>query len=744
MMKMQMMMRNVCRGRASGKFGVQTGLAILFSCCLFLAMVRPIGAQSAAEEILEAGDVLTITVLNHPEFTGDVTVATNGKIQLPLVGGINASGTSASQLTAAVRKALLAELRDPQVTIAMKQAHIRRVFVLGAVTKPGVVEVRSGWRVTEVLAAAGGLVARTELTEATLNRAKQKPIVLDLVRIMADGNDPANLLVQTEDVLRVASRTVQVNVAGQVLRPGAYDVSIGNGVIEAIAIAGGPTPRAATSQITIKHIDGSTVAVDLIKAMQPGQIALNIPLKNGDVVVVPEARARVTVRGAVEKPGYIDIPDGQTLQVTEALALAGGHTLQAALSQVTVTRLDGKSVLVNLYKAIILGQRENNLQLQDGDLVVVPESRARVTVRGEVQKPGVVELPDGQSLYLSEALALVGGATDKAALFRATVEHENGTKVPVDLYQVVVRGDKKNNMLLSPGDIISVPAAEGITVLGSVKNPGTLRIVSGSAFLSEVLAQAGGLAIKPELARIGVSRTVAGKMQVFNPDPLLLINGRDPAQNSLLQDGDLVTVSEAQSQIIFISGQVQKPGAYELKDGDSLPELITQAGGPTPLAALMKISVKHKDGTVQTVNALEALRDGKKLDFVLSAGAFVVVPQNLRSVTVLGAVNKQGTFVIPEDKPLTLADALSQAGGTREKAKVSEIGLFDRDATSSNGKTLNRKVVAINQVSNGQLVLNQPLEDGVIVYVPEGKLTQSAWQMLTSGISSLALFGRLF
>jgi protein involved in polysaccharide export with SLBB domain len=714
----------------------------LFLC--ILSAFSPLRAQSATDDLLMAEDVLTVTVLDHPEFSGDVTVATNGKIQLPLAGAIVASGKTVNQVAADIRKALLRELRNPQVTVALKQAHTRRVVVSGAVTKPGIYDIRPGWRITEVLAAAGGLTVRTELAAATLNRAKQKTITLDLPRLLANGNDQANLRVKAEDVLHVAARTVPISVAGQVKNPGNYEVPIDNGVIEAIAVAGGAMPRAATTQITIKHRDGTTTPVNLVKAMEPGQIKLNVPLKSGDVVVVPESRAQVTVRGAVTKPGFVEIPDGQTLNVTEAVALAGGQTEQAALSQAVVTRIDGTIVPVDLFKAIVLGQNANNLPLKDGDVVVVPESRARVTVRGAVARPGFLEIPDGQTLQVTEALAQVGGVTDQAALFKATVTHEDGASEPVDLFKILVRGERQGNLTLKPGDIITVPEAAGITVLGEVQKPGTVRVEAGSAPLTEVLAQAGSLKIKPEDARIGITRIIGGKSQVINVDALRLINGRDASQNALLQDGDSVTVSAIESQTVYISGQVQRPGTYAIKEGDSVPELITQAGGATPEAALTRVTITERDGNLQTVDALGAIRDGKKMNVPLSAGAIVIVPTNQRTVTVLGAVNKQGTYVIPEDKPLTLADALSQAGGTRQLAKVSEIGIFDRNATGPDGKTLKRKVVAINQVSNGQLVLNQPLEEGAIVYVPEGKLSQSAWQKLTSGLSAFSLLGRVF
>lgn len=711
-----------------------------------LSAFSPLRAQTPVEELLMPEDVLTVTVLDHPEFSGDVTVATNGKIQLPLVGAVVASGKTVNQVAAAISKALLRELRNPQVTVALKQAHARRVVVSGAVTKPGIYDVKPGWRITEALAAAGGLAVRPELAAATLNRAKQKPITLDLPKLLANGNDPANVKVRAEDVLHIAARTVPISVAGQVKNPGNYEIPIDNGVIEAIAVAGGTMPRAATTQITVKHRDGTTTPVNLVKAMEPGQIKLNIPLQSGDVVVVPESRAQVTVRGAVLKPGFVEIPDGQTLNVTEAIALAGGQTEQAALSQAVITRLDGTIVPVDLFKAIVLGQNANNLPLKDGDVVVVPESRARVTMRGAVAKPGFLEIPDGQTLQVTEALAQVGGVTDQAALFKATVTHEDGTNEPIDLFKIMVRGERQGNLTLKPGDVITVPEAAGITVLGEVQKPGTMRVEAGSAPLTEVLAQAGSLKIKPEVARIGITRTIAGKTQVISVDPARLINGRDASQNALLQDGDLVTVSAIESQMVYINGQVKLPGAYEIKEGDSVPELIARAGGTTPEAALTRISITQRDGNTQVVDALEAVRDGKKMDFPLREGAMVVVPENKRKILVLGAVNKQGSYTIPENEQLTLGEALGLAGGPRERAKVMEIGIYKQEGQEGtpNAKVSKPQILALNQMQNGQLALNRPLEEGTIVYVPEGKQSLSTWQRITSSLSSVAALGIAF
>ena len=74
-------------------------------------------------------------------------------------------------------------------------------------------------------------------------------------------------------MLSLAERTQQVSVAGQVLKPGTYEMALGGGVVEAVALAGGVTPKASLREVVIKRADGTSVAVDLFDSMVHGKLA---------------------------------------------------------------------------------------------------------------------------------------------------------------------------------------------------------------------------------------------------------------------------------------------------------------------------------------------------------------------------------------------------------------------------------------------------------------------------------------
>jgi protein involved in polysaccharide export with SLBB domain len=618
---------------------------------------------------LGVGDQISVTVLRHPEMSAEqITVSPTGRINLPVAGEVVAAGKTLSQLDNEITRRLRVRLLRPEVTVTLRQARPRQVFVLGAVSKAGTYELRPGWRVSEALTLAGGLTAKPELTAVTLSRANRKAVSLNLLAILNNSNSAENRILQPGDTLRFSERTMQISVTGSVQRGGPYEVPIGSRVLSALALAGGASANAALSKTVIRRIDGSNIAIDLHKATVLGDKTQDVALRPGDVIDIPESIARVTVLGAVVKPGFVDIRDGDIVRVAESVALAGG-------------------------------------------------------------------------------------AGSRAALTRAVVQRADGSTTATDLYKILVQGDQTGNIPLAPGDVVVIPESRGITVLGAVLKPGTFNVEEGSQpRVSDLLALAGGLSIPPETARITIARSAVASARDSNAavtstssiattsasttssvDAVSLLELRDLNQNERVQDGDLITVSAQKSQTVFVSGEVKTPGAFEIKEGDGLSELIARAGGATPLAALKKVSVVERDGTVQVVDIVAATRDGaQKLNFPLKEGDYVVVPKNEALVLVMPAVQQPGYYPVPEDKPLTVGEAIALAGGPKDRAKLKEVAVLRQTPTG-----VQRRVLSLDKTYNGQLGVNTTLLAGDVVYVPEGRTTPSAFENITRALSVL-------
>ena len=724
------------------KFLRPISLCWALCCTLSLALSVVASAQPAAYK-LGAGDVLAVIVDKHPEFSVEqVTVTPAGMINLPVAGAVRVTGKTLEQLKNEITRGLKKRLLHPRVTVTLVTARPQQVFVLGPVGKPGTYDIQPGWRISEVLAAAGDLTVRPALTQAVLSRPNGKDTPVNLGSILNNSNSAANLMLQPGDRLLITERTLRVNVNGQVKKSGEFSVPLGSSAVDALSFAEGALPDAALSKATIRRTSGVVETVNLFKAATLGDKSADVELREGDVLSIPKSDARVSVRGSVLKPGDLPIEDGRTLTVAQAVAQAGNYTDNAALTRATLQRADGTIISINLYDMLVKGDASGNIPLKLGDVLSIPEANEAVTVLGAVVRPGIFPIPDGQTLSVAEAVAQAGSYSEKAALTKATVRRdENGKAVvlPVDLYSVIVRGQQQNDLTLQSGDVVVVPESKGITVLGSVIRAGSFYLDEGAEpRLAKALANAGDLEgdLRPEEVRIQITRSLAGgKQTVLSVDPVKLFNHSDPAQNALLQDGDLITVSPIEKRTVLISGEVEKPGAYELKEGESVPQLIARAGGAKKDAALKEVSVTQGDQT-ETLDTLNAVRRGEQLDYPLQSGAIVVVPENKSKVMVMQAVRNPGSYAIPENEVFTLGDAFDAAGGTLPLAKKAIIA-----RQNANGQVETKEVSFKPGDNKEGLFANIPLQAGDLVFVPDGKQSSSILNSVLGPV--LSVFGLL-
>jgi len=169
-----------------------------------------------------------------------------------------------------------------------------------------------------------------------------------------------------------------VYLVGQVKIPGAYEFRTGWTVMEAIAQAGGLTPKAALRKaVLIRRAASQTQPLDLERIVLQGDQSANVSLQPGDVILVPEFLNRVLVWGAVRSPGPYDLNEGA--RVLDALLAAGGPDVKAAVESVGIIRqtADGKRVVaatVNLTRILKHADESQNVLLQHADIVYVPVS----------------------------------------------------------------------------------------------------------------------------------------------------------------------------------------------------------------------------------------------------------------------------------------------------------------------------------------------------------------------------------
>jgi polysaccharide biosynthesis/export protein len=275
-----------------------------------------LSASAIAEQppyVLGPGDVVEVVVFGNPEVSRTVTVRPDGMISLPLVGEVEAAGLTPEQLREKITPLIAAFVRQPRVTVIVREFRRIRVSVLGQVSHPGVFELSQGAAVLDALAAAAGLTPDAGLGEARIIRGSDPPTIIDLEQLLLQGNLSFNLPLESGDTLFVLDdSSARVYVLGQVTHPGVVPLRGALTALQALTISGGPTTRALLSNAqVIRRGSPSPVApqtvpvnttvvarqegppikvmpVDLAKVILDGDIARDILLRRGDILYVPE------------------------------------------------------------------------------------------------------------------------------------------------------------------------------------------------------------------------------------------------------------------------------------------------------------------------------------------------------------------------------------------------------------------------------------------------------------------------
>jgi polysaccharide biosynthesis/export protein len=256
----------------------------------------------------------------------------------------------------------------------------------------------------------------------------------------------------------------RVSVFGAVKSPGVFELKEQCTVTEMLATAGGPTPVADLRRVTITRADGiKRLVVDLARATRTGEVAENVALEPGDLIILPEgAPQTVLVLGEVAKPGSYDL-QGE-MRLMDALSMAGGPTTKADLQRVTLTRAgQQKEEVFNLQELLTKGQQASlaaNVVLQPGDTVVLPESERKYYVLGEVSKADAYPLKEADRLL--DAITAAGGSTHEADLGKVMLirRDEKGQPVArkIDVKRMMSKGEMGLNEALQQGDVLFIPS----------------------------------------------------------------------------------------------------------------------------------------------------------------------------------------------------------------------------------------------------------------------------------------------
>ena len=395
---------------------------------------------------------------------------------------------------------------------------------------------------------------------------------------------------------------------------------------------------------------------------------------------------QVNLMGEVAVPGTYYLSSLSNLY--HALYRAGGVSDLGSLRDIQLVRKGKKVASVDVYDFIMNGKTPDNINLEEGDIIVVPAYARLVEVAGNVKRPMTYELRDGETV--ASLLDYAGGFSGNAYKENVRVVRQNGKE-----YQVyTVDAPDYASFVLEDGDELTVGQildryANRIEVKGAVYRPGIYQLGNGVSTVSQLIAKADGLKGDAFTNRALIHREREDlTLEVISVDVKGILNGT--AADIELQKNDVLYIPSIHdlSDIgdITVEGEVARPGAFVFADNTTLEDAIMMAGGLLESASTVKIDVtrriKDASSTSQSENIAEmftfSFKDGYVLDgepgFVLQPYDYIYVRRSPSyteqiSVEVRGEVVFPGTYNISR-RTERLSDVIAKAGGINQWAYV--------------------------------------------------------------------------
>jgi polysaccharide export outer membrane protein len=447
-----------------------------------------------------------------------------------------------------------------------------------------------------------------------------------------------------------------VYVSGEVKAPGGFAYEDGLTAQKAITMAGGFTEKAAKNSLTVTRRKADQD--EIVNAQ------LHTPLFPDDTIVVGQVQ-KFYLMGEVSRPGSYPYPFEEQLTANKAVSLAGGFTEKAEKQALKVTRVTESGA-----QTIALGVDDVILP---NDILSVSTQNRKFYISGEVRTPGAY--PYNENISLQKALAMAGGATEKADRQALTVRR-------------VVEGQEQSLVLpleaaVQPEDLIIVREGQRVYVTGEVKTPGRYAYETG-ATIQRVLTLAGGVTEKAEASVVKLTRTTEQGVETTVVP-----------QDAVVLPEDIILVVP-KSDKFYVSGEVKNPGSYTHKEGLSLQKALAMAGGVTEKGDVERLQL------VRIVNNQEEHPVVTLESPVMPEDTIVVAERQKLYVT--GEVRTPGRHTY--EAGISVQKAISMAGGFTEKADKTDVRVERRGAQG---------------VTTLQVDPNAPLQPDDLLVIPQAR-----------------------
>ena len=526
------------------------------------------------------------------------------------------------------------------------------------------------------------------------------------------------------------TKTIMVNVMGEVKVPGTYTLSAFATVFHALYMAGGTNELGTLRSIKVYRNNKLVTVVDIYDYILNGKLTGNIRLADNDVIVVGPYDCLVNITGKVKRPMYYEMKRNESLSTL--LKYSGGFAGDAYTKSVRVVRKTGQQRSVFNIEEFDMA----SFHVSDGDSVsvdsILPRYENTVELKGAVFRPGLYQLGNNINSVRS-LIEHAEGITEEAFTNRAVMHRMKADRtlevVSVDLAGIL--NGTSADIPLKENDVLFVPTKQDamidrtITIHGEVHYPGIYKYADNET-IEDFILQAGGLRESASMVKVDVARRVSDPKATVN-DSIIARTYSFAIKDGFVVDGtpgftlmpfDEVYVRKSPGysaqQNIKVEGQAMFPGTYTLSmKNERLSDILKKAGGVTDLAytpgaRLERRITPDERLRMQTITNMLNSQSGndsldiKKLDLgntyyvgieldkaiaepggdadiVLREGDRLIIPEYNGTVKISGDVMYPNTVAYEKGKRASYY--IDQAGGWGDRAKKSNTYIIYMNGT---------------------------------------------------------------
>lgn len=659
---------------------------------------------------LGPGDAVIIDIYGASQKSEQCTVSPDGDVVIDGYGPVAVSGLTVAQANARLRSTLGSRYSSSRIKLTVGQTRTIMVNVMGEVKLPGTYTLSAFATVFHALYMAGGTNDIGTLRNIKVYRNNRLVTVVDIYDYILNGKLTGNVRLADNDVIVVGPYDCLVNISGKVKRPMFYEMKKNESVASLLKYSGSFTGDAYNKAVRVNRKTGKEYAV-----FNVGEFDFaNFHIADGDSVmvdsIIPRYANTVEVKGAVFRPGMYNLGE-QVNSVRSLIEHAEGTTEMAFTNRAVLHRMkeDRTLKVISVDLVGIMNGTTPDIPLQENDVLFVPTKtenieQRTITIRGEVQFPGVYKYADNETI--EDFVLQAGGLTDKASTVNVSVSRRvtdpkalAPDSVIAKLYTLSLKDgfvvDGEPGFTLMPFDEVYIrksPAymeQKNVSVEGEVMFAGTYTLSANNTRLSDLYRKSGGT------NGLGYIRGAR------------LMRRATEAEKQRMRTALQMEMEQQQKNILQLAASSNGANLQQAAEGAKNANLSKfNVPDEYPVGIDLELAIKNP---------------GSDADMVLREGDRLIVPQYNGTVKVNGAVMYANTVAFEKGKRASYY--IDQAGGYAGDAVKSRAYII-----YMNGK--------VAKLSHGAKV--QPGCEIVIPAKLKRKMTVAETMSLGSSLSSIA------